>query len=122
MPRELNMSLPSADDLFSTQAERDAAKLEKVMDLPISEIDDFPEHPFKVRQDKKMQETIESIAQHGVLVPALVRPKADGRYEMVAGHRRKFGSEQAGRDTMPCIVRNLTDDEATIVMVDSVRP
>ena len=89
------------------------------MDLPISEIDDFPDHPFKVRMDAKMQETIESIEQHGVLVPALVRPKSDGRYEMIAGHRRKFGSEQAGRETMPCIVRNLTDDEATIVMVDS---
>ena len=119
MARELNLNLPPAADLFSTQEERDSANLEKVIDLSLAEIDDFPDHPFKVRMDTKMQETIESIEQYGVLVPALVRPKEGGRYEMVAGHRRKFGSEQAGRATMPCIVRNLTDDEATIVMVDS---
>jgi len=119
MPKELKLNLPPADDLFSTQEERDAANLEKVVDLPLAEIDDFPDHPFKVRLDKKMQETIESIEQYGVLVPVLVRPKEGSRYEMVAGHRRKFGSEQAGRDTMPCIVRDLTDDEATLVMVDT---
>jgi len=119
MARELNLNLPPAVDIFARLEERDTTNLETVIDLPLIEIDDFPDHPFKVRMDKKMQETIESIEQRGVLAPALVRLKADGRYEMVAGHRRKFGSEQAGRNTMPCIVRNLTDDEATIVMVDS---
>ena len=119
MAQKFALNLPLADDLFSTQDERDAANLERVMEIPLDLIDDFPNHPFKVRMDSKMLETIESIEQYGVLVPALVRVSADGRYEMVAGHRRKFGSAQAGHGAMPCIVRNLTDDEATIVMVDS---
>ena len=125
MAQGINLNLPPAADLFplndpfSTQEERDSANLEKIIDLSLTEIDDFPDHPFKVCMDTKMQETIESIEQRGVLVPALVRPKANGRYEMVAGHRRKFGSEQAGHDVMPCIIRNLSDDEATIIMVDS---
>lgn len=119
MARELNLKLPSADDLFSTQEERDDAQRERVIDLPLSEISDFPNHPFKVRMDTEMQEMSESVRQYGVLVPGLVRPKEGGGYEMVAGHRRKTASELAERGTMPCIVRNLTDDEATIIMVDS---
>jgi len=119
MGQKLNLNLPSADDLFSTQEERDNAKLEKVVELPLSEISDFPNHPFKVKMDAEMQEMAESVKQYGVLVPGLVRPKEGGGYEMVAGHRRKAASELAERGTMPCIVRNLTDDEATIIMVDS---
>ena len=119
MPKELNLKLPSADDLFTTQDERDDAQRERVMDLPISEISDFPDHPFKVRMDAEMQEMADSIGQHGVLVPCLVRPKDGGGYEMIAGHRRRTASELAGRETMPCIVRDLSDDEATIIMVDS---
>jgi len=119
MARELKLNLPSADDLFSTQEERDDAKLERVMELSLSEISDFPNHPFKVRMDAEMQEMAESVKQYGVLVPGLVRPKEGGGYEMVAGHRRKMASELAERGTMPCIVRNLTDDEAIIIMVDS---
>ena len=118
MAKELKLNLPSADDLFSTQEERDDAKLERVMELSLSEISDFPNHPFKVRLDEEMQEMSESVKKYGVLVPALVRPK-DGGYEMIAGHRRKMASELAGRGSMPCIVRNLSDDEATIIMVDS---
>ena len=125
MGQKLNLNLPSADDLFSTQEERDDAKLERVVDLSISEISSFPNHPFKVRMDADMLEMTESVKQYGVLVPGLVRPKEDGAgnpcggYEMVAGHRRHKASELAERETMPCIVRNLTDDEATIIMVDS---
>ena len=89
------------------------------MDIPLSEISDFPNHPFKVRMDESMTEMAESVRQYGVLVPGLVRPKPDGGYEMVAGHRRKKASELAGLETVPCIVRELTDDEATIIMVDS---
>jgi len=119
MAKELKLNLPSADDLFSTQEERDDAKLERVIDLPLSEISDFPNHPFKVRMDAEMQEMAGSVKQYGVLVPGLVRPKEGGGYEMVAGHRRKMASELAERGTMPCIIRNLTDDEAIIIMVDS---
>lgn len=111
--------LTSLDDLFTTQSERDEAKRESVKDIPLSEIRDFPNHPFKVRDDEAMMELADSIRQHGVLVPALVRPKADGGYEMVAGHRRKHASELANCDTLSCIVRDLSDDEATIIMVDS---
>ena len=118
MAKELKLNLPTADDLFSTQEERDDAKLERVMELSLSEISDFPNHPFKVRLDEEMQEMSESVKKYGVLVPALVRPK-DGGYEMIAGHRRKMASELAERGSMPCIVRNLSDDEATIIMVDS---
>ena len=111
--------LTSLDDLFTTQSERDEAKRESVKDIPLSEIRDFPNHPFKVRDDEAMMELADSIRQHGVLIPALVRPKADGGYEMVAGHRRKHASELANCETLSCIVRNLSDDEATIIMVDS---
>jgi len=119
MARELNLSLPLADDLFSTQEERDTANLERVEILSADLIDDFPDHPFMVRMDAKMVETMESIGLYGVLVPCIVRPKANGRYEMIAGHRRKHGSLENGILTLPCIVRDLTDDEATIIMVDS---
>ncbi|HMM06767.1 MAG TPA: ParB/RepB/Spo0J family partition protein [Clostridiales bacterium] len=117
--KELKLNLPSVDDLFSTQEERDDAQREKVMQIPLAEISGFPNHPFKVRMDEAMQEMAQSVKEYGVLVPALVRPKEGGGYEMVAGHRRKAASELAGAETIPCIVRNLTDDEATIIMVDS---
>ena len=107
------------DDLFSTDESRAEAHLEKVVTLNPADISDFPNHPFKVKQDEAMAEMVDSIKQYGVLVPALVRPKADGGYEMVAGHRRKCAATLAGITEMPCIVRNLTDDEATIIMVDS---
>ena len=107
------------DDLFSTDESRAEAHLEKVVTLNPADISDFPNHPFKVKQDEAMAEMVDSVKQYGVLVPALVRPKADGGYEMVAGHRRKCAATLAGITEMPCIVRNLTDDEATIIMVDS---
>lgn len=115
----LNFNLPSVDDLFSTEEERTEARLEKVVNLSPSEISDFPNHPFKVRMDAAMREMTESVKQYGVLVPALVRPKPEGGYEMVAGHRRKKAADLAGLAEIPCIVRQLTDDEATIIMVDS---
>ena len=117
--REINMNLPSADDLFTTQEERNQKNQEYVKNISIYEITDFPNHPFKVKMDDKMLETIESVRDHGVLVPALVREKPTGGYEMISGHRRKMASEFAGKETMPCIVRNLSDDEAVVVMVDS---
>ena len=117
--REINMNLPSADDLFTTQEERDQKNQEYVKNISLFDITDFPNHPFKVRMDAKMVETIESVREHGVLLPALVREKPTGGYEMISGHRRKMASELAGFENMPCIVRNLSDDEAVIVMVDS---
>ncbi len=115
----INLNLPPADDLFSTEESREESQLEKVINLKPSDISDFPNHPFKVRMDEDMQNLMESVSQHGVLVPALVRPTPDGGYQMVAGHRRKYASEQVGISEIPCIIRNFTDDEATIVMVDS---
>lgn len=111
--------LTSLDSLFTTQEQRDAAKRDVVLDLTLDQIGDFPNHPFKVRQDDAMMEMMESVQLHGVLVPGLVRQLADGSYQMVSGHRRKLASRLAGLDTLPCIVRDLTDDEAIIVMVDS---
>lgn len=111
--------LLSVDNLFTTQAERDEATRESILDIPLNEISDFPDHPFKVRMDENMMDMVESVKQYGVLVPALVRPKPDGGYEMIAGHRRKMASELAGKPILSCIVRDMTDDEATIVMVDS---
>jgi ParB family chromosome partitioning protein len=111
--------LTSLDNLFTTQEQRDAAKRDVVLDLPLDQIGDFPNHPFKVKQDEAMLEMVESVRQYGVLVPGLVRQLEDGSYQMVSGHRRKMASELAGRDTIPCIVRDLTDDEAVIIMVDS---
>ncbi|MBR9946155.1 ParB/RepB/Spo0J family partition protein [Clostridiaceae bacterium Marseille-Q4145] len=111
--------LLNVDSLFTTQTERDEAQRETVRDIPLEEISDFPNHPFKVRMDEKMMEMADSVKQYGVLVPALVRPKVDGGYEMIAGHRRKRASEMAGKPVLSCIIRDMTDDEATIVMVDS---
>lgn len=111
--------LTSVDELFTTQEERDIAQRETVIDIPLSEISDFPNHPFKVTVDEKMLEMADSIKRYGVLVPAIVRPKQGGGYEMIAGHRRKAASEIAEKPTLNCIVRNLTDDEAIIIMVDS---
>ena len=116
-PRDLGMT--PLDDLFSTDESRAESQLEKVVTLNPAEISDFPNHPFKVKQDEAMAEMVDSIRKYGVLVPALVRPKEDGGYEMVAGHRRKFAAALAELTEIPCIVRNLTDDEATIIMVDS---
>lgn len=107
------------NDLFSTQEERDNAQRSYVTDLPTAEISNFPNHPFKVRMDQSMVELADSVKQHGVLVPSLVRPMPDGGYQMVSGHRRKRAVELAGLPTVPCIIRELTDDEAIIVMVDS---
>ncbi len=115
--RDLGMT--PLDDLFSTDESRVESQLEKVVTLNPAEISDFPNHPFKVKQDEAMAEMVDSIRKYGVLVPALVRPKEDGGYEMVAGHRRKFAAALAELTEIPCIVRNLTDDEATIIMVDS---
>ena len=117
--RRASIKLATVDDLFSTDESRADAQREKVMDIPLSEISDFPDHPFKVKADEAMLEMADSVKQYGVLVPGLVRPKAEGGYEMVAGHRRKKASELAGMETMPCIVRELDDDQATIIMVDS---
>lgn len=111
--------LLNVDSLFTTQTERDEAQRKTVWDIPLEEISDFPNHPFKVRMDEKMMEMVDSVKQYGVLVPALVRPKVDGGYEMIAGHRRKRASEMAGKPVLFCIIRDMTDDEATIVMVDS---
>ena len=115
----LNFNLPSVDDLFSTEESRAEAKLERIVNLNPSEISNFPNHPFKVRMDSEMLELIDSVKQHGILLPALVRPKPEGGYEMVSGHRRKKAAELAGFTEIPCIVRNLDNDEAIIVMVDS---
>ena len=116
---ESKMPLPKLDDLFTTEEERTNANLEKVIDIKLNDIDDFPDHPFKVIENDDMYNMRDSIIENGVLVPALVRPKADGRYEMISGHRRKFASELANKETIPCIVRDLSDDEAIIIMVDS---
>ena len=110
--------LTSVDDMFTTQAEREDALCEKVVTIPTEQIIDFPGHPFKVVMDENMREMVESVQQYGVLVPALVRPDADGQYLMVSGHRRKMACELAGKP-LPCIVRNMTDDEAILAMVDS---
>jgi ParB family chromosome partitioning protein len=114
-----NISLNSYDDIFSTEETREDEKREKVTDMPLSELHPFPDHPFQVRDDDAMKETVESIKEYGVLVPAIVRPRAEGGYELISGHRRKRACELAGLPTMPVIVRNLDDDAATIIMVDS---
>ena len=119
MAKELKLNLPSADDLFSTQEERDDAQREKVLDIPLSEIDSFPDHPFQVRMDESMQAMVDSVKAYGIQTPAVIRQKEDGRYELVSGHRRKMACELAGLKTMPCIVRQMSRDEAIIAMVDS---
>ena len=114
-----NLSLTSYDDLFATDESRADADREKVMEIPLSELFPFKDHPFKVRDDDKMADTAESIREYGVLVPALARPREGGGYELISGHRRKRGCELAGLETMPVIVRDMDDDAAVIVMVDS---
>ena len=114
-----NIKLTSVDDLFSTEASREEAQREKVQEIPLEELHPFPNHPFKVLDDDRMLDTAESIREHGVLVPAIARPRTTGGYELIAGHRRKRGCELAGLATMPVIVRDLDDDAATIIMVDS---
>ena len=111
--------LTSVDDLFTTQEERDEAKRETIMEIPLSQISDFPNHPFKVKMDESMSDLVESVKSYGVLSPVIVRPKDNGEYEMIAGHRRKRASELAGKDNIKCIVQDVTDDEAIILMVDS---
>lgn len=111
--------LTSYDEIFQTEEERQDQMQEKVMDIPLTELKPFKNHPFKVIDDEAMLDTAESIAKHGVLVPAIARQTEDGGYELIAGHRRKRASELAGKETMPVIIRNLDDDEATIIMVDS---
>ena len=113
------MQLASLDDLFSTQASRDEAQREKVQEIPLEELHPFAHHPFKVLDDDRMKDTADSIREYGVLVPAIARPRPDGGYELIAGHRRKRGCELAGLKTMPVIVRELDDDAATIMMIDS---
>ena len=117
--QEQKMKLPKLDDLFTSQAQRDYEKAEKVEKIDISKISDFPNHPFKVKDDDKMEEMVKSIKQYGVILPVIVRPKDDGTYEMISGHRRKRACELAGVKQIRSIVKDLSDDEATILMVDS---
>ena len=119
MTRTSDFSLPKFEDIFSTQEERDEAKLDKIRDIPLSEIDSFPDHPFHVRDDEDMQQLVESIKEHGVMTPAVLRLKEDGRYELVAGHRRKRACELAGLDTLRSEVKDLSRDEAVVYMVES---
>ena len=117
--RETKIELTAYDDLFQTDESREEAKLSKIRDIPISEIDEFPDHPFKVLMDEDMEQLVESIKRNGVMTPATVRLKEDGRYELVSGHRRKKACELAGLETLKCEVKELTRDEAIIVMVES---
>lgn len=117
--RNTDFTLNSLDDLFTSQNERDNGYLPNIQDIPLELLDDFPNHPFKVRDDEDMLKLIESVTERGVLVPAIVRPKADGRYELISGHRRKRASECAEKKTLRCMVSDLDDDAATIIMVDS---
>lgn len=114
-----NISLSSYDDIFQTDQSREEAQQERVQEIPLSELHPFKGHPFKVLDDEAMQKTVESIAQFGVMTPAIARPRPEGGYEIIAGHRRHYASELAGKDTMPVIVRDMDDDAATILMVDS---
>lgn len=117
--QEQKMKLPKLDDLFTSQEQRDYENAEKVEQIDISKISNFPDHPFKVVNDDKMEDMVKSVKEYGVILPVIVRPKADGTYEMISGHRRKMACELAGVKQIRCIVKDLTDDEATILMVDS---
>ncbi len=119
MKENRKMELTSYDEIFSTEESRQDAAREKVMEIPLSELYAFRDHPFKVQDDERMMDTAQSIREYGVLVPAIARPRKDGGYELISGHRRKRGCELAGLETMPVIVRDMDDDAATIVMVDS---
>ena len=114
-----NINLKPLDDLFATEESRADAQREKVQEIPLGELHPFRNHPFKVKDDAAMQDTVESVREYGVLVPAIARPDPDGGYELIAGHRRHHASELAGKETMPVIIRDLDDDAATIIMVDS---
>ena len=114
-----NINLPSLDNLFSSEQERQDAKLEKIQILPLTELHSFRNHPFQVRDDDEMDKMVDSVKEYGVMTPAIVRPRKDGGYEIVAGHRRCHASQRAGVETMPCIVRDMDDDTAIILMVDS---
>lgn len=114
-----NINLKPLDDLFSTEESRADAQREKVQEIPLGELHPFRNHPFKVKDDAAMQDTVDSVREYGVLVPAIARPDPDGGYELIAGHRRHHASELAGKETMPVIIRDLDDDAATIIMVDS---
>lgn len=114
-----NIELKSVDDLFATEEIREDAQQEKVQEIPLGELHPFRNHPFKVKDDAAMQDTVDSVREYGVLVPAIARPDPNGGYELIAGHRRHYASELAGKETMPVIVRDLDDDAATIIMVDS---
>ena len=118
-PSGRNLNLTSYDEIFQTEETRIEATQEKVIDIPLTDLHPFKNHPFKVTNDESMLETAESITKHGVLVPVIARPREEGGYELISGHRRKRASELAGKETLPCIVRNLDDDAATIIMVDS---
>ena len=118
-PSGRNLNLTSYDEIFQTEETRIEASQEKVIDIPLTQLHPFKNHPFKVTDDESMLETAESITKHGVLVPVIARPREEGGYELISGHRRKRASELAGKETLPCIVRNLDDDAATIIMVDS---
>ena len=117
--RKFGIDLKSYDDIFKTEEEREEDRLSKIRDIPISEIDDFPDHPFMVRDDEDMQNLIESIKERGVITPAMVRKKEDGRYELISGHRRKRACQLAGMNTLRCEVVDMDRDEATIMMVES---
>jgi len=118
-PSGRNLNLTSYDEIFQTEENRIESTQEKVIDIPLTDLHPFKNHPFKVTDDESMLETAESITKHGVLVPVIARPREEGGYELISGHRRKRASELAGKETLPCIVRNLDDDAATIIMVDS---
>ena len=120
MPKKgANISLNSYDEIFTTEEDRQKQLQEKVQEIPLAELHPFKDHPFKVKDDEAMEKTVESIRQYGVLVPAIARPLPEGDYELISGHRRKHASELAGKETMPVIVRQMSDDEATILMADS---
>lgn len=118
-PSGRNLNLTSYDEIFQTEETKIETSQEKVIDIPLTDLHPFKNHPFKVTDDESMLETAESITKHGVLVPVIARPREEGGYELISGHRRKRASELAGKETLPCIVRNLDDDAATIIMVDS---
>ena len=114
-----NISLTPYDDIFSTEESRADSMRETIMDLPLKDLYPFKDHPFKVEDDDRMKETAASVREYGVLVPGIARPRPEGGYEIISGHRRKMASEIAGKETMPMIVRNMDDDAAVIIMVDS---
>ena len=114
-----NISLPSLDNLFSTEEERQDAKPEKVQNIALSELHPFKDHPFHVRDDEEMEKMVDSIKQYGVMTPAVARPRPEGGYELISGHRRHHGALRAGIETLPCIIRDMDDDTAVILMVDS---